>query len=384
MGTTKQRDRSPGPKVYENTRGEGFVIRWRYKDPRTGALEEIKRKAQATTLSGARLEARALEREVLDQITRDPAARPLAPTIDAFLETFLGYLRSQEKSPATLRNYRQHWRSYISPVIGDVRLSDLTLAHFAAVLRKCDDVELGTYTKRQVIATLNRGLSVAQALDVARELPRCPQIRRPEHDVTAYDESDARRLLDACESARDRAMIILGLFAGLRRGEVAAVRGEDLSEGADGQIVLTIRRSAWGTIIKSTKSGRERCVTLGAVASRDVRAHLATLSNPRGWLFPGKEERGDVCVESCAYMRAVRRIHKRAGLAYAGTHKLRKTAATALARAGLGSWQIAAFLGHSDVQIASRYVDRARAQDPTSAAAVDRYMLGEGGAAAAR
>ena len=109
----------------------------------------------------------------------------MAPTIAAFLESFLGYLRSQEKSPATIRNYRQHWTSYIAPVIGDVRLSDLSQAHFAKVLSKCDDVGLGTYTKRQVIATLNRGLSVAQDLDVARQLPRCPQIRRPEHDLVA-------------------------------------------------------------------------------------------------------------------------------------------------------------------------------------------------------
>ena len=44
-GAPKKRDRSPGPKVYKNPRGGGFLIRWRYKDPHTGKTEEIKRRA---------------------------------------------------------------------------------------------------------------------------------------------------------------------------------------------------------------------------------------------------------------------------------------------------------------------------------------------------
>lgn len=377
-----KRDRTPGPKVYENQRGSGWIIRYRYTDPRTGRKEEIKRVAQATTITAARAEARALEREVLDTIHRDPAARGLAPTVTDFLEDFVSYLAAHEKSPATIRNYRQHWLTYIAPQIGDVRLSDLTPAHFQKVLAECERRKMSANTKRQVVATLNRGLSVAQLLDKARNLPRCGQIKRPAMNVQAHAPEEAKALIDACETQRDQVMIALGLFGGLRRGEVVAVRGEDFTEGEGGQLVLTIRRAAWGTIVKSTKSGRERCVTLGKAASAAVRSHLATLDDRHGWLFPGGKGREHTCVESSAYMRCVRRICKTAGVAFKGTHKLRKTAATALARAGLGAWQIAAFLGHADIAIAQRYVDRARAQDPQAAAAVDRYMLGAEGSAA--
>lgn len=373
-----KRDRSPGPKVYANKRGPGFVIRWRYVDPRTGERVEIQRKALASTMSGARLEARALEREVMDQLTADPSARAPAPTVDAFLEDFLGYLKAHNKSPATIRNYRQHWITYIAPVIGSVRLSDLTPAHFAEVLKECDRRGLAPLTKRQVIATINRGLSVAQHLDRVRNPPKCEQIRKPQMDVTALDPADARKLIDACETPRDQVLIALGLFGGLRRGEVCAVRGEDFEEGKGGAIVLTVRRSVWGNVVKSTKSGRERAVTFGSEASAAIRKHIATLDKPRAWLFPGQAERGDTCVESSAYVRAVKRISKAAGVAYDGTHKLRKTAATALAKAGLGGWQIAAFLGHAGIEIAQRYVDKARAQDPQAASAIARYYQGEG------
>jgi integrase len=75
----------------------------------------------------------------------------------------------------------------------------------------------------------------------------------------------ARRLFDAEQSLL---LVRLAADSGARRGELAALRLSDLHGR-----VLTIERSLSAGVLGSTKSGRTRRVTLGAIPGR--RACLA-------------------------------------------------------------------------------------------------------------
>ena len=386
----KKRDRSPGPKVYKNRRGAGFMIRWRYKDTRTGKTEEIKRKALSTTITGARQEARALEREVLDSLTRDPALPEPAPklevpTVAAFLPTFEAMLRAEEKTTSTLKLYRSCWRNHVTPAIGGVRLDNVTAAHMGALLQHCDKVGLAPVTKRSVLAAFHRGLTTARSLGHISTVPDVPRIKIPERPVSAYSPGEVRALVEAGErcSPADLAMLYLGLHGGMRAGEVCAIRGEDLRDNG-GQMIVSVCRSTKHGVVKSTKNGKARTLTLTHEASAAMRRHLASLADPQAWLFPSRlpDAARDMPVEPHSYNRAMRRVCKAAGVAYAGTHKSRKTAATALARAGKGAWQIAAFMGHG-IEMARVYVDRENAQDPLAADAISAYAARHPSTAAA-
>lgn len=371
----KTRDRKPGAKVYRQTDGR-WLIRYKYTDRQTGKAIDIKRTARGRTKTAALTEARALEREAIDAATRDPHVKeaPKVPTIREFLPTFLDYCRTEHKAPATVRNYNQHMVTYVIPLLGDRPLDSLVQAD--GVQLKKVHASLSQNTLRQIIASLNRVLSVAAILGVSPTLIRLPQVRKPEHKAEAYSPEHAAALFEGHESARDLVMLFLGIVGGLRRGEVCAVMGADFEEAGDGLLTLTVQRSIWERVIRPTKTGKVRTITLNHSASTAIRAFTAELDDPKGWLFPGerRDEHGAVlCIEASAYVRVMRRLCKHLNVPYKATHILRKTCATALAKAGLGPWAIADHLGHSGTDMAKVYVDRHHARNDRVAAALDAY-----------
>lgn len=375
----KTRDRKPGAKVYRQTDGR-WLIRYKYTDRRTGKAIDIKRTARGRTKTAALAEARALEREVIDAATRDPHTpkEPAkVPTVREFLPMFLDYCRTEHKAPATVRSYNQHMVTYVLPVLGDRPLDSLVQAD--GVQLKKAHASLSQNTLRQIIAALNRALSVAAILGVSPTLIRLPQVRKPEHKAEAYSPEHAAALFEGHESARDLVMLYLGIVGGLRRGEVCAVMGADFEEAGDGLLTLTVQRSIWERIIRPTKTGKVRTITLNQSASTAIRAFKAELDDPKGWLFPGqrRDEHGAaLCIEASAYVRVMRRLCKHLNVPYKATHILRKTCATALAKAGLGPWAIADHLGHSGTDMAKVYVDRHHARNDRVAAALDAYTGG--------
>jgi integrase len=375
----KTRNRKPGAKVYRLDDGR-WMIRYKYTDPQTRRPVDIKRTARGRTKTEALTEARALERQVLDAMTRDPAApreRPPVPTVREFLPMFLDYCRSEGKAPATIRNYNQHLVTYALPVVGDRRLNELGPADAAAINKR--HIHLSQYTRRQVVASLNRMLSVAAILGESPELIRLPKLAKPEHKPEAYSAEQAAALLDGFESQRDLVMLYLGIVGGLRRGEVCAVRSDDFEEVGDGLLTLTIQRSVWCRVIRPTKTKKIRTITLTPDASAAIRAFIADFDAP-GWLFPSEsrfdEDGQRLCIEPSAYVRVMRRLCTHLGVPYKATHILRKTCATALAKAGLGPWAIADHLGHSGTEMAQVYVDRYNARNDRVASALAAYTAG--------
>ncbi len=376
----KTRNRKPGAKVYRQADGS-WLIRYKYTDRLTRKPVDIKRTARGRTKTEALAEARGLEREAIDAATRDPrAAKEPAkvPTVREFLPMFLDYCRTENKSPATLRSYNQHITTYVIPVLGDRPLDSIVPAD-GMQLKKVHS-HLSQNTLRQVIASLNRELSVAAILGKSPTLIRLPQVRKPEHKAEAYSPEHTATLLGGFESKRDLVMLYLGIVGGLRRGEVCAVQGTDFEEAGDGILTLTVQRSIWERVIRPTKTGKVRTLTLTLDASRAIREFMAELKDRKGWLFPGlrRDENDEVlCIEPTCYVRVMARLCKHLGIPYKATHILRKTCATALAKAGMGPWAIADHLGHSGTEMAKFYVDRHHARNDRVATALAAYTAGQ-------
>ena len=97
---------------------------------------------------------------------------------------------------------------------------------------------------------------------------------RGESPVRALSYEEASRLLAAAEGTRDEAVITLALRTGLRQGELAALRWEDLNLSQKGAV--TVRRSAdtrTRTRVSTTKTGEERRVGIGARTVAVLKAH---------------------------------------------------------------------------------------------------------------
>jgi integrase/recombinase XerD len=146
---------------------------------------------------------------------------------------------------------------------------------------------------------------------------------------------------------RDYAMALCQLELGLRAGEVARLRLEDL-DWSDGVV-----------IIRQSKSRRERRLPLLAGVGRALSAYIKH-SRPRSAsreIFLRHFHPKGMPLSSETVRGAMREAYRRAGLArsWTGTHVLRRTFATRLLQRGAGLKAIADLLGHRGLDTTTAY-----------------------------
>jgi integrase len=168
-------------------------------------------------------------------------------------------------------------------------------------------------------------------------------------------QEEVAALLGAVRGTDLECPVILALTCGLRRGEILALRWEDvdLERG-----VLLVRRSLeetkQGLRFKEVKSGRGRAVALPVVAAEALRRQrmeqaarrmrLGHLWHDLGLVVCGPDGRPR---PPNGFTAAFRRLVKRVGLEPMRFHDLRHTHASHLLRAGVDLKTVSARLGHS-------------------------------------
>ena len=168
------------------------------------------------------------------------------------------------------------------------------------------------------------------------------------------NERELQRLLDFVKttksSARNRAIILLTHLAGMRVGEVAAVRVCDVV-ASDGSVRDEINLSA-----AQTKGNRSRSVLLNermrnelAVYIRNVRVRdskQALFSTQRSTSFTAN-----------SLTQVVNGIYRNAGFDGASSHSGRRGFLTNLAEKGVSVRVMMQLAGHSNMATTQRYID---------------------------
>ncbi len=190
----------------------------------------------------------------------------------------------------------------------------------------------------------------------------------PQRQVSALVKEDLLLMLaqipDTRKGMRDRALLLLGFCAALRRSELAAVRVKDIEFTTQG-LVLTILRS------KTDQNG-EGC----RIAIPRGRGRICPVESIHVWflhsvvntaysvLFPSISK-GGVVSDTPLSDRAIADIIKyyaaKAGLdasQYSG-HSLRAGLATSAAQHGISSWVIRKQTRHSSDAMLTRYIREA-------------------------
>lgn len=280
----------------------------------------------------------------------DPSGTGAAGEPGSVDERMVRYDEALRRSPlaaASRRNYRAWVRRYLDwlsarPIDGPDPLADPAGRDWAV-----RDFRASLKESRLAPATVNLALAAIDHLyrtlgmrspDVGRERIAQPAPR-------ALDEDQLRRLLrivDVAASPRDRAVVGLLGFAGLRVGEVAALHTADLSISARAGEV-TVRRG---------KGDRYRVVPLAPSARRWLAGWLTTRGVEPGPLFPGPA--GDA-ITTRSLARAVSRLGALAGLDGLSAHVLRHTWATRLVRRGTDLVLVAELAGHARIETTRRY-----------------------------
>lgn len=156
--------------------------------------------------------------------------------------------------------------------------------------------------------------------------------------------------------ARDEALLTLALRTGMRQGELAALRWEDV-DLTDKPSIVVWRSADTRTKMRvsTTKTGKERKVHIGPRTVEVLKAHRARQLEERmaatswadtGLVFPntkGKIRRRD------SVMRSLRHLLEEADLPKnVRFHDLRHTAGTLALRQGVPLHTVSKMLGHAD------------------------------------
>jgi integrase/recombinase XerD len=201
------------------------------------------------------------------------------------------------------------------------------------------------------LASLLRYLHVAGviAAPLAGALPAVAGWRAgpPQRGLEA---AEVARLLSGCDrrraaGRRDYAILLLLARLGLRAGEVAALRLDDV-DWHHGELVVRgkadrherfpLPADAGAAVAAYLRRGRPR-------AAAGERALFLRFAAPSGPVTPG------------AVKMVVRHAARRAGLAAFGPHRLRHRAATATLRAGAPLGEVAQLLRHRTLAVTASY-----------------------------
>lgn len=151
-------------------------------------------------------------------------------------------------------------------------------------------------------------------------------------------------------ASRNRAMVLLTHWAGMRVGEVAALLVGDVVN-SDGSIKSETRLAP-----EQTKGRHARTVFLGQKLRRELAAYVAGLKNPRleRPLFYTQKRARFSANTLCQHFFW---LYREAGIQGASSHSGRRSFITNLASKGIGVRVLMSLAGHRDISTTQRYID---------------------------
>lgn len=152
-------------------------------------------------------------------------------------------------------------------------------------------------------------------------------------------------------SARNRAMVLMSFWSGMRAGELASLKVGDIV-ALDGTVRNEVRLAA-----EQTKGSRGRVVMLGEKLRKEVAVYLATLGNQAddAPFFYSQARRKGMSANTVAQLFL--EIYSKAGIDGASSHSGRRTFLTSLASKGVGVRVLMALAGHQHMSTTQRYID---------------------------
>ena len=326
--------------------------------------EDGKRRQTSRSGFATKREAQAALTEAMAQVNSRTFTEPDTVTVAAYLATWLNGL---DRKPATMEAYRRVVVRQLTPALGRIRLQHLTPPQIKVAYRAMQDESgLSPTTVQLVHQVLSKALSdaVDDGLLASNPAGKVKAPARATAEMSTWTAEQAGAFLRHVASERLAGMWRLFLTAGMRRGEVAALRWQDvdLSRGT-----LSVRQT--GNIIRGewtvgTPKGRKdasaktRRLALDAGTVDALRRHRAQQLQERlawgaDWQDHGlvfvREDGAPLNPSTVGQQLTVRA--RQAGLPHVRVHDLRHTYATLALEAGVHPKVVSERLGHANIGI---------------------------------
>jgi integrase len=343
-------------------KGEGSIF---YREDRKRWVAQIKledgklKTRSAKTQREASVQLKQMQRE-LEQGT---LATGPHQTIGQFLEHWLERVHKPTIRESSYVRYRTILNQHLLPGLGSLQLQRLTPEHIEALYKRKQEEGLSARTIRTIHVVLHRALETAiRRRYIARNV--CDDVSLPRlsrHEIQPLTSEQAHTLLAAAQGHRLECLLAVALATGMRRGELLALRWQDVDFEQNSLYVrhtvnLFERRGYIETEPKTQSSRRSIILpsfVIEALKRHRVRQAEARLKAGFAW-----EDHGLVfCntygryTDPASLRRLFKGLLKQAGLPDMRFHDLRHSAATILLSMGVPAKVIQELLGHSQISM---------------------------------
>jgi integrase len=276
--------------------------------------------------------------------------------------------------PSAIRSYRTSLHRHVLPRIGHTRLSEVTRGQLQRLVAAWQEegqspstIQNSINALRAVYANADLLTSGAIPINPTRDL-RLPARRGKRERIASVDE--AARLIAALPEA-ERALWATAFYAGLRRGELRALRWENVDLASGTISVVASWDDRHGEISPKSRSG-VRSVPIIANLRPFLIEHRALTGRTSGYVFGRAHD--VVFMDTTARNRALR-AWRTAGLAPIGLHEARHTFASYLLAAGVDFKHISVFMGHASVAFTmDRYAHLLPDSQAETVALIDAFL----------
>lgn len=291
------------------------------------------------------------------------ARRGIASSEQTLSEYTISWI--EEKQLAIKRATNHSWKGYMRTYVlddplGALRLQDITENDVRDWIMRMINKGLAASTIHLIHSILSLSFKLAVRRKMIGANP-CEDVTLPrieEKEMQFLDPKQARHLLSWLKQKAHphEALIVLAMTTGMRRGELQALRREDIDFDRG---VVHVRRSVvhipgegYHENEPKTK-GSKRAIPLTPETTKVLLSHCEREGIQSGLVFRG---RFGSYFSPRGITDAWERILIKAGLPRIRFHDLRHTAATLMLRAGVSLKSLQRILGHSDIQTTMRYI----------------------------
>jgi integrase len=341
------------------TNGEGSIFklqdgRWRAVVT-VGVVDGKQRRRSRTERTQA--DARA----ALEELRRENGGgvSDISITVRQWLARWVDGLAASGLRPATIDLYRGSAKNYVVPYLGSKRIASVKPLDIQAWLSQLRADEVGTRSQQVAYNTLRTAMAAAVRMQVVATNP-VAVCSRPQHiakKIDPFTEAEAGRILKKARGTDIAIACELGLYLGIREGELFGLRWIDWdAKTLTLSVVQQAVESGEDRFAEPKTRSAKRKIKVSpnvAAALMEQRAHQMRAGLAHCELvFSGP--RGEAWMRSNFQQRRWNPMLKSLKIRHRGYHHCRHTAATHMLAAGVPVATVAHILGHANPSITQR------------------------------
>ncbi len=348
--------------------GEGSITFDKSKGLWYGRLS-VDGSARKTTGTRTREEAVGLLGDLLHQVRHGQAPPSTHHTIAELGTRWLEEIVKRNNDPATYQSYESNWRVHVLPQFGRQRLNKVDRLAVQKWVNAKLDTGLSPRTVRAMTTVLSMAYNQGQDWGWCLHNP-ASRIKikgaKSTKEITGVTEADVDQLLTAAEGRSMQNLLTVGLWTGMRKGELGGLRWQDVDfKGGRIHVRQTlVWRSGTPWYFKDgakTRAGRRSFALLPVVAEAlteqarrvaELRENALEMWTEYDLVFPSEV---GTPIHPDNISREQAKLERIAGVDHQRVHDWRHTAATKMRAAGVDDRLVMEVLGWSDRTMLDRY-----------------------------